>query len=263
MTMPRLFIRVVIALGLMGWGQFTFAVDYSWYSNSDYIIGQNFSSPSQACQAAVLKRGGVLPGQAMTSSVSKISEIRYGCTIYANGSYSDYIEIHRDGDTCQEGATYNSATGECEIPEPDKCEPTIGVEVEHRHRAGEFTGAGVIAGRVDPPGSVCRDECQYAFSGSAPSRAYRFENGDPIGVFLAFKYKGNGVSCTGNESEFAQPSDGTPVVEKQSECTTKITDAEGRQRYDCQATELNIDPGNMECSLGTVGGELQCIPKPP
>jgi hypothetical protein len=265
MKKPGLFIRLVMALGLMGWGQFVFADNYYWGHFSSPITF-NVSTPFEACQRTLDATG--------NSTINSITVLPHNngenfrkCSykVGSNGPFDD-VSVRRYGDSCPVDTTYSQETGKCEAPEPDRCEPTIGVEVEHRHRAGEFTGAGVIAGRVDPPGSVCRPKvngCQYAFTGTAPSRAYRFENGDPIGVFLAFKYKGNGVSCTGNESEFAQPSDGTPVVEKQSECTTKITDAEGRQRYDCQATELNIDPGNMECSLGTVGGELQCIPKPP
>ncbi len=251
----RFIIRLALAFSLISWSQFVFAVDYyymrsGWHDH--YLTVQAACDHYYSIAGSNYRHIAIHGGPAI-----------YQCEHYNTNGQIRYIQINRHGDGCSAGSTFDPDIGECKEPESDKCEPTIGAEVEHRHRAGEFTGAGVIAGRVDPPGSVCRSECQYAFSGSAPSRAYRFENGDPIGVFLAFKYRGNGVSCTGNESEFAQPSDGTPVVEKQSECTTKITDAEGRQRYDCQATELNIDPGNMECSLGTVGGELQCIPKPP
>jgi hypothetical protein len=263
MKVPCLFIRLLVFLSLTSVAGLVLASEYYWgtYSPNGSSINVNAGSSARAaCQHLSSSR----PPGYVFKSAERVSETRFNCYETTPGEQSNYIGYAiRLGTTCPPDTSYNSNTGECEAPEPDQCEPTVGVEVEHRHRAGEFTGAGVIAGRVDPPGSVCRGECQYAFSGSAPVRAYRFENGDPIGVFLAFKYRGNGVSCTGNESEFAQPSDGTPVVEKQSECTTKITDSEGRQRYDCQATELNIDPGNMECSLGTVGGELQCIPKPP
>ncbi|WP_244161058.1 virulence factor TspB C-terminal domain-related protein [Pseudomonas anguilliseptica] len=261
MKLPRLFIRMVIALGLIGWGQFVFSAPYVWtVSGHGNHTG---SSPMSAAQSAKSANGWVSVDWCISQTDSQ-----FGCrTNWQPGVWYFDFTVLRSGDSCSDPlAIFNPATGECEAPEPDQCEPTVGVEVEHRHRAGEFTGAGVIAGRVDPPGSVCLPKvngCQYSFTYSAPVDAYRFEAGDPSGVFLKLKYRGNGVSCTGNESEFAQPSDGTPVVEKQSECTTKITDAEGRQRYDCQATELNIDPGNMECDLGTVGGELQCIPKPP
>ncbi len=267
MKLPLIFIRMVISLCLIVLGVVfssfsALAADYTWTRNPGAIA---VSSPTAGCAYGVsdptTRRAKATPNPAVFYCERKVvTNASTGAFYWAEVSN---VNVSRSGDSCPVDTIYNPQSGDCEAPEPDKCEPTVGVEVKHRHRAGEFTGAGVIAGRVDPPGSVCRDECQYAFSGSAPLRAYRFENGDPTGVFLAFKYKGNGVSCTGNESEFAQASDGTPVVETQSECTTKITDAEGRQRYDCQATELNIDPGNMECSLGTVGGELQCIPKPP
>lgn len=262
MKKPRLFIRLIVALGLMGWGQFVFAADFYWIINS-WGESKKFSDPESACQAWTPSIGRIH---------DKITPIGSGPDFKAfdcwgkrpdGTSAGTNSRAERKGDACPIDYTYIPETGKCKAPEADKCEPTIGVEVEHRHRAGEFTGAGVIAGRVDPPGSVCRDECQYAFAGSAPTKAYRFENGDPIGVFLAFKYVGNGVSCTGNESDFAQPSDGTPVVEMQSDCTNKVVHADGSQSYDCQATELNIDPGNMECDVGTVGTELRCIPRPP
>jgi hypothetical protein len=257
MTMPRIFIRLFFALSLIGWGQFVFAADYLWTAGGQ--ISTRSSSPNQSCQLLA-----TFLGDFQLDRVERITDIRFACYLSKWPNQTQYAEAVRSGDSCKNPeAVYNPSTGTCEAPEPDKCEPTIGVEVEHRHRAGEFTGAGVIAGRVDPPGSVCREQCQYAFSGSSPTRAYRFENGDPIGVFLAFKYRGNGVSCTGNESDFAQPSDGTPVVEKQSECTNKVVHADGSQSYDCQATELNVDPGNMDCDLGTVGTELQCIARPP
>lgn len=265
MKLPRLFVQPLMATILILFSNPSIGADLRWGGYG----GVTYPSLSALCQAWA--QGWVSSSIDVDSVQAHLTSSTTGnCTArtFARGR-PDLGYSQRSGGpysssgTCPPPTQIDPATGGCEAPQPDKCEPTIGVDVEHRHRAGEFTGAGVIAGRVDPPGSVCRDQCQYAFSGSAPSRAYRFENGDPIGVFLAFKYKGNGVSCTGNESEFAQPSDGTPVVETQSECTTKITDAEGRQRYDCQATELNIDPGNMDCSLGTVGGELRCIPKPP
>lgn len=244
------------------------AADFYWRSTSSYA--QQFPTPQLACEGYTAYSNTAQPSLAHTLiSVTGSSSTERTCTVKrvskVNGQQltNDIHTIARYGTGCTLPAVYDPATASCKAPEPDKCEPTIGAVVEHRHRAGEFTGAGVIAGRTDPPGSVCRDQCQYAFSGTAPLKAYRFENGDPTGVFLAFKYKGNGVSCVGNESPFAQPSDGKPVVEKQSECTNKVVHADGSQSYDCQAIELNIDPGNMECSLGTVGGELQCIPKPP
>lgn len=246
---------------LLFFSQHSFAADYYWN-----ITGSptTYTSAISGCETKAASFGGTVGFNTPWGSSGFTSATSYKCLIMVPGqSAPTTVYVNRYGDSCPTGSTYNLTTGACDPPEPEKCEPTIGVEVEHRHRAGEFTGSGVIGARVDPPGSVCLDECQYAFSGTGPTDAYRFENADPNGVFLKFKYVGNGVSCSGNESDFAQPSDGTPTVEKQSDCTNKVIDAEGRQRYDCQATELNVDPGNMDCDVGTVGTELKCIPVPP
>lgn len=268
MGISRFLLRTLFVLSLIGWGQFVFAVDYYWTLSSP-SGGTPFPTAKAACtyygSLQGLGRYGQISGNLVYDSNAQKSKIK--CDLYrddnGNVSFQHFTYMWRQGTSCPTSTVLDPLTGECKVPEPDKCLSTIGTKVEHRHRAGEFTGAGVIGARVDPPGSVCRDGCQYAFGDAPPISAYRFHNANPSGVFLVFNYHGNGVSCTGNESDFAQPSDGTPVVEKQSECTNKVVHADGSQSYDCQATELNIDPGNMDCDLGTVGTELQCIARPP
>ncbi|WP_255839840.1 virulence factor TspB C-terminal domain-related protein [Pseudomonas benzenivorans] len=151
--------------------------------------------------------------------------------------------------------------GQCVVPEPDKCESTVGNNVDHMHRMGDFTGAGVVGGYVPPPGVVCDGGCQYASNQQPAKDAFRFVNGDPSGVYGAYGYKGNGVSCTGGEATREQPANGSPTAEKTSECTNKVTDAEGRQQYSCTAVDSYTDIGSMDC--GEVNGVHQCVPVPP
>ncbi|WP_241492116.1 virulence factor TspB C-terminal domain-related protein [Pseudomonas sp. TTU2014-080ASC] len=153
--------------------------------------------------------------------------------------------------------------GQCVKPELDKCASSSGSNVSHQHRLGDFTGRGVIGGRVETPGVVCDGGCQYAFGQQAPSRIYRFVNGDPSGVFADYGYKGNGVSCTGDEAAREKPASSTPSAESNSECTNKVTDAEGRQHFTCTATEKYIDIGDMNCGQFETGGEYRCEPKVP
>lgn len=272
----RCILNLFITAILLGSGSSAFSADYYWLTT--YSTTLKFSDPTSACDYATRQ-------YAITSSLTWVSGTIYTTYTISNvlkaqcklvyqtspgntgsNQTANNLVVTRYGSGCTAPKVYNSTTQSCELPpepETDPCEPTIGVEVEHRHRGGEFTGAGVIGGRVDPPGSVCLDQCQYAFSYTAATDAYRFENGDPNGVFLKYKYVGNGVSCVGNEPQFAQPSDSTPSSLQDSECTTKTTDAEGRQTYTCNATDFNVDPGKMDCDVGTVGSVLTCVPNTP
>ena len=131
------------------------------------------------------------------------------------------------------------------------------------HRMGDFTGAGVVGGYSAPPGVVCDGGCQYASNQQPAKGAYRFVNGDPAGVYGSYGYMGNGVSCTGGEATRSQPVNGTPTADKSSECTNKVTDAEGRQQYSCTATDSYTDMGNMNCGQFEAGGAYRCEAKTP
>jgi hypothetical protein len=247
-----LFFSLVLALFASG----ASAAIYSWTLSSTGVGG--FSTPFSACSSRSYTNGlkSVTPTQFNSNSFDCNSE-------FGPGSPGIFDTVIRSGDSCPPDYTYNAATGACDAPEADRCEPTIGVEVKHRHRAGEFTGAGVIGGRVDPPGSVCKDQCQYAFSFKPAVEAYRFENGDPSGAFLAYIYRGNGVSCAASEPELVPPGDTTPSSDQQSQCTNKVVHADGSQTFDCRLTEVSKEPGIVECSYGQVGGEPVCIAKTP
>lgn len=243
---------------------FASAEDYYWKIR-DASWPQQYSSPVSACQAYAQRTYGA-GGYYEYRSVTRVNDTSFLCylrafnadgSIAVSNQLAGYVD--RFGTTCPANTTYDTQTGECK---GDPCQPTIGQVAIHRHRAGEFTGMGEIGARVDPPGSVCRQQCQYAFN-FKPVRSYRFDNGDPAGVFIGYEYVGNGVSCVGSEPQFAEPSDGMPTAESQSECTNKVVHADGSQSYDCQATELNIEPGNMDCYVGEVGGVLDCVGKKP
>lgn len=236
------------------------AAEYSWGWASQF----QYPSPKAACdtwasmQSSYPRATGVLQPRTETYWLCLLRD--------SIGQFVKEVNINRSGDSCPPEHTLNTTDPDlptCIPPESDPCEPTIGQIVEHRHRAGEFTAAGVIGGRTDPPGSVCKDMCQYAFTYEEPTGAYRFENGDPSGVFFKYKYRGNGVSCTGSENGFEQPSNGTPTGEKESDCTKKTTDANGVEVYECTRRETDTDNGKVDCNYGTANGETKCWPKTP
>lgn len=227
---------------------------YFWaFRSSEY---GKYNSPVAGCKAyASFLSGAEYKGFQMTNWYA-------GNCIYLGERDSwIQIEIFRGGDSCAPEATYNPSTGECEAPEPDPCEPTIGQTTTHMHRLGDFSGAGVVNGRVDPPARICSNSCQYAWDFGEPTGAYRFVSGNPNGVFASFKYKGNGVSCNESDTSISVPGSKEPSKEKDSKCTNKVEDAEGRVHYTCEASEVFKEPGSMNC--GTVQGEFKCIASKP
>jgi hypothetical protein len=239
------------------------AADYYWFRNGTTL---SFPTPQAACDH--YGRGASIPSWRpndthVTSVVTMISDSEARCRIASQPSDTNintYV-LYRGGDSCPAGTEYDSATGSCVQPEPDQCESTAGNNVDHMHRMGDFTGAGVVGGYVAPPGVVCDGGCQYASNQQPAKDAFRFVNGDPSGVYGSYSYKGNGVSCTGGEATRSQPANGTPTADKNSQCTNKVTDAEGRQQYSCTSTDKYTDIGSMNC--GVVNGEHKCVPVPP
>ena len=244
MNKPGLLLRLLLVLGLMGWGQFVFSATYNFANSTDAV---------KACQAA--ERSGTYPGS--------------WCQVY--GQQQQAILVSSIGSIihaykwsgCPAGQIPTGAGGQCITPEPDKCESSVGSNVGHQHRLGEFTGRGVVGARIDPPGVVCDGGCQYASTQQPPTSITRFVNGDPSGVFATYTYKGNGVSCTGGDAIRSQPTNGTPTAEKSSECTNKIVHADGSQTYSCSSAEKYTDIGNMNCGQFEAGGEYRCEPKAP
>lgn len=170
-------------------------------------------------------------------------------------------KMNRVGNGCTSPKVYDAEKGECVLPEEDKCLPTIGQMVNHQHKIGALSQGGVVLlnTRTEPPGVLCQGSCQYASTGEAPSRCYRFmEGGDQNSGYCVFRYKGNGVACqnSNDPSPNTPPPEILPSRDKANECTNKVTDAEGRSHYSCLATDTFKEPGNMQC--GEVNGVFGC-----
>ena len=111
--------------------------------------------------------------------------------------------------------------GQCVDP-PSQCETTNGQTVSHEHLMKSAVGQPTI----DPPGSVCGNGCQYAFTYTPASNVYVYSSGNPPGVFGIYSYTGNGIECTentlqtpGNPSEGeTQNPDDTPPPEDGDKC---------------------------------------------
>lgn len=182
------------------------------------------------------------------------------------GVYSqvDFV-ANRYGDRCSVG-TYDPSTGSCSTPEEDKCLPTTGNKITHRHKLGEIL-LGTIA-TTPPPASLCHSSCRYS-DPELDGKPYRFVNGEPGGAWANFSYFGDGVQCEAGEQEADPPSENKPVADKENKCTNKVcltADADGncqQYTYSCTATEKYTDPGAMDCDFGTFNGDAVCVPNSP
>jgi hypothetical protein len=236
------------------------AADYYWYPGSRGD-GIKYTSAKAAC-AALESSVSFVHSIKILSSGNATCNMRYKHTPNNVGWGSSVV---RKGDSCPTGTSYNDALAQCDAPQSDPCEPTIGQLISHEHRMGEYTGGGAIGGRTDPPGVLCQSACQYAWNGGAPSNVYRFVDGTPNGVFGVFSYKGNGVSCTSGDEPTKEPSSLEAESKSETSCTDKVTDGEGRVHMTCQTTIEYTNPGSCDRGQVDLGSGIEdvCIPKDP
>lgn len=179
---------------------------------------------------------------------------------YTN-QYSYSATVYRYGNTCPSGHVYNSSTGVCD---PNPCESKSGQTVLHEHQIGTLDNPN--APHTPPPGSVCDNKCQIAFSGSAPLDCYRYADGTKLNAaFCKYQYKYNGLSCTDSDLStpdiFDQPPtkppiDQKPLLTNATNCSEWVTNADGSRTRNCTANEVFKQPGTMSCS--TSGPALNC-----
>ncbi len=184
------------------------AEEFFWRAN--YSGGIPKPTPLESCKAA----------NTNVSYVSKIDDTRYNCHQY-NGPV--LFQTLRYAISCTNAQQWDWDAGRCvDVPQPNQCETTNGQTVSHEHLMKSAVGQPTI----DPPGSVCGNGCQYAFTYTPASNVYVYSSGNPPGVFGIYSYTGNGIECTentlqtpGNPSEGeTQNPDDTPPPEDGDKC---------------------------------------------
>lgn len=257
-----LFFSALLSL-LLFFAQAVNAADYSFTDNS-YYLGP-FPSAQQSCDAAAQHSLSSYPGKSITGkTLTSQSATNFKCNVTYNGApYSNNFSIIRSGTSCPANHTYNSSTGECEAPEPEKCEPTIGKRVNHWHNSGKLGAAA-----VEPPGSVCEASCQYA--NTWERKCDREISSDSDDVMCNFVYLGNGIECTegdkSNPSAFdipptKPPETREPTREHEQKCDNWVTGADGVARRTCTSKDEYKDPGELKCE--NTNGYLKCAPGTP
>lgn len=238
--------RWLLALVLLGWGQFVFAEDYYWTTTGG-SNGQRYSTADSACAAFV----------AIQSSLPYVRASIYNngqsalCYVRQNGvethtPYSTTYSVSRFGDTCS--GEYDQITGECKPPAANECESKI----------GQSHSFGTDMGQME----ACIDKCIVVVDSSSPDPITPYKKPSDItktywwvtGMF-------SGESCgTSDDGDNSPP----PPTESSSDtnCSPTTTAADGTQSSTC--TETNTDVDNQGCvaaggSVGSMNGVMRCV----
>lgn len=154
------------------------------------------------------------------------------------------------------------------LPEPDKCEATIGALIYHEFRFASIGEDGNPS--TDPPITVCKDGCQYSHTFGNFSSKRDF--GPPDQLVGSFEYKGNGTSCTASATDpsvFDQPPSKDPVKNApeyatSNNCDNWVTQEDGTLKRSCTAKTSYKNEGDVDCSGGTTGSgfssSVTCTP---
>ncbi|MNZ77897.1 hypothetical protein D3C78_964530 [compost metagenome] len=130
------------------------------------------------------------------------------------------------------------------------------------HKYGDLGPNGSITNLTPPPDSICHNSCVFSTPTALNTReCFRFVSGDPAGAFCMFNYRGTDQECASGDTPATAKPPTDPTSSDESECTNKVTDAEGRVSYVCTSTSHYDDPGSMNC--GEVDGDVTCYPKSP
>lgn len=245
--MRRLFLLLLVLFSLNA-----HAENYYWS-----FSGLTFDSPAAACSYAASQAwGGV---GAVLKSVT-VSGVVATCKIrWEAQAVNDTQYAYRFGDSCPPKATYNPITGACELPKEDPCLSSAGQTIGNRVTMGVISDTGNTISHQDPPGSVCQNNCQYAWNGSHAAKIYRFIDGTDNSIYGDYLYVGNGVSCSATDTPPApQPITSTsPIRNKDASCTASVVDPQGGGvSSQCTATDEYRDPGALSC--GQMNGQWLC-----
>ncbi|WP_208597295.1 hypothetical protein [Phytopseudomonas seleniipraecipitans] len=242
LRMGNSFYRVVLALVLLGSGQFVFAQNYYWKHGSTGIEG---ISPISVCSAA---------HPDTTLRLREYGDNRFWCEVLrqADNYWMQAGYVVRYGSTCpRPDDIYNPATGDCDPAketEPNQCQSKIG-------QSHSFGGD---MGQME----TCVDKCIVVVdaSSSDPVATYK-KPGDISKTYWWVTGIFSGEECAASDGTDNNPPAPTESA-SDSECTPTTTTDDGSQVSTCTETKVEVD--NQGCvakggSVGSVNGVMQCV----
>lgn len=226
---------------------------YYWlrYANGGLNEPTQYATPLAACKGSM--------STDEWRAVAATSSTVFSCEVLRSDGWSTTtVEARRRGTECPPDTVYDNDTGQC-IGSPE-CTGHNGI-IYHQQKLADILPTGGYANFTPPPDQLCLNSCAYV-SPAPEGDAYRFVNNDPSGAFQKYSYRGNEQACTADDTpEPITPPSTSPTSDRQSECTNKVTDSEGRVSYVCTVVDQYTEPGKMAC--GEVNGKFQCLPKTP
>lgn len=251
LSVPKIWLSSLFLLLSLFCSQGASAQSFYWQIANKTYKGP---TPLDVCTYEV-----ALLGSSLTPELIKVNDGQWTCRFRRpDGSGALVGQIYRYGQ-CPADATFNPATGACDVPPPDACKSTLGNYVYHWHKVESLAG-----GPVDlPTDSVCHQSCLYTVPALEVGTCRRDYATDKNGVFCAYSYRGAGQSCEASSGapDITHPTDPVAKSDSTTDCTNKVYDSEGRMQYSCTKWENYSDPGNFNC--GEVNGEIKCFAKSP
>nr|WP_146219658.1 hypothetical protein [Pseudomonas sp. RW407] len=181
----RAAIRLLVALTLLAWGQFGFAVDYYWYWGTTSIT--TYKTPLAACT-------GYYAGKGYSSfRVTPVNASKFKCEGLYQGTWYFDAYMMRYGDSCPAGSTYNASTGSCDAPKD--CSATAG-----KKKAVAMSCTYIASSNLySCPREMSVDGCAYIPSG-AKTECQRNVQPDGTHICTAF-YTGSGEESSDSATD--------------------------------------------------------------
>jgi len=228
----------------------SFAEDYYW-SNAVQGSAVKYPSWQSAIDGLMSYYGSSAGSYVIKSQFQDVVNI----TVYTStGSFKYSGAIRRSGSGCSApGATYNSATGACDLPEPNLCEAAAGAKTSY-----------YVKTQLDsqPPATIDVNGCEATFGGIILCKNLTDGTGTCSGTATITGKKtevasgpvaGEGVECSGADCEKEAPQ---PIYET-IPCDYTI-DENGYKV--CTSAATYHKPGTTKC--GEVNGSWECVESP-
>lgn len=250
----RFYIRLIAALGLMGWGHFVFADDFYWQISYSQLVHNRYDSPSAACSALQ----GMPEHAGTTIDVQPTADPTvFECNLFYDRPIGNHI-ARRFGSSCASGAIYNSETGECEAPPKNECEEKAGDSTPFS-KTGDI-GDGFFSISPDgkygaTPSDSCIGGCTVAVQAGCKHRISANKYWCTGYAYFS------GTSCAASpgapqvEAEENYRSEEPNTIEKKEPCNY-TTDAEGRSVC---VSKASLEKEGQNC--GEYNGQTLCVPK--
>ncbi len=237
------FARLLVALTLLAWGQFSFAEDYYWFGNGSTTKS---ATPSEACIAAY---GRVIDNGTSTytfDSVRIVNDTGAWCYHYITNNagvtqppnWYGYT-VSRAGSGCTLPSVYDPATYSCSTPKD--CSTTIGKEI----RLSQICTYNKTTKAADCPDQTSYQGCKY--TGGAGKSCVSNDSGQYI--------------CTGNFYGSGEDNGTAEDTCTGESCKPVDSSDPGNNCIKSNGVEMCFDPQKPGC--GTVNGKEGCFQEKP